>query len=515
MNLLNRLLQHLSISRLVLLSVGFTLLPMLAGMVSAFFAVERLSSASQLAIYHVAAEARNSQVSLDQVNDFERRGRQYLDLRDAGSLKDFEHSHEQFADWQQGLLETARAEGNPLAARLEALGGEEKITFETIVSHYPVVHGARATAKHANPEPSQEQPPIPQIASDHFQSLKTLAHELASGYGAHMEAEARNLGNLSLATKQGLLISIVLLVSVSSMVSFVVVILLHNPIRQIDFFIRALGAGNFTQPIRIEGTRDVKFLGERLEWLRSHLNELEMAKQRFVRNVSHEIKTPLATIHEGADLLLDEVVGELNQEQKEIAKILVSNADRMDKMIAELINYSQVSAHRARQKFTLVDMRRLVSELLEDYRLQLRGRSITVVEALEPLEIVGDQEQLRIVVDNLLSNAVKYSPEDGEISLSLRKIDGHMELEIEDEGPGIDPDEREKVFEPLYQGRSSRALGVKGTGFGLAIVAECVASHYGKVEVLESHEDHAGARIRIIIPIQSSAYRKSSDEEQG
>ena len=174
-----------------------------------------------------------------------------------------------------------------------------------------------------------------------------------------------------------------------------------------------------------------------------------------------------------------------------------------------------MSAHRARQKFTLVDMQRLVSELLEDYRLQLRGRSITVVEALEPLEIVGDQEQLRIVVDNLLSNAVKYSPEDGEISLSLRKIDGHMELEIEDEGPGIDPDEREKVFEPLYQGRSSRALGVKGTGFGLAIVAECVASHYGKVEVLESHEDHAGARIRIIIPIQSSAYRKSSDEEQG
>jgi len=90
-----------------------------------------------------------------------------------------------------------------------------------------------------------------------------------------------------------------------------------------------------------------------------------------------------------------------------------------------------------------------------------------------------------------------------------------MVLEIEDDGPGIDPDERVKVFEPFFQGRSSRALGVKGTGFGLAIVAECVASHHGKVEVLASHEDRAGARIRVQIPMQSSNYRKSNENIQG
>jgi two-component system sensor histidine kinase GlrK len=116
---------------------------------------------------------------------------------------------------------------------------------------------------------------------------------------------------------------------------------------------------------------------------------------------------------------------------------------------------------------------------------------------------MGNAEQLRTIVDNLLSNAVKYSPTGGEIRLSLRKDGGHMELEIEDDGPGVDPDERGRVFEPFFQGRAARALGVKGTGFGLAIVAECVANHHGKVEVLESHDDDAGARIRVQIPVQS------------
>jgi two-component system sensor histidine kinase GlrK len=351
--------------------------------------------------------------------------------------------------------------------------------------------------------------------SDPFQSVKAKARDLTFGYAVHIEEEARSLESLSLKTKQSLVFHIVLLLSISCIVLVVFVYLLHHPIRQIDLFIRTLGAGNFTQPIRVAGTRDVEFLGERLEWLRTHLNDLEMAKQRFMRNVSHEIKTPLATIHEGADLLLDEVVGVLNREQKDIAGILVSNADKMDKLIAKLINYSQVSARRTRQRFARVDMRLLVNELLEEYRLQLLNRSITVAESIQPVELFVDKEQMRTIVDNLLSNAVKYSPEGGEIRLSLKENAGHMELEIEDDGPGIDPDEREKVFEPLYLGRSSRALGIKGTGFGLAIVAECVASYFGKVEVLASHEEHAGAHIRVKIPLQSLNYRKSTDDNLG
>ena len=90
-----------------------------------------------------------------------------------------------------------------------------------------------------------------------------------------------------------------------------------------------------------------------------------------------------------------------------------------------------------------------------------------------------------------------------------------MVLEIEDDGPGIDPDERDKVFEPFFQGRSSRQLHIKGTGFGLAIVAECVALHHGTVEALASRDDRAGARIRVSLPMLSVNYQHSVNASEG
>lgn len=511
MKLLTPVLRLLTIKKLVVLSVLFTLLPMLAGLVSAFFAVERLSSLSQAAVHHVATEAMNGQELLDQLNDLERRGRSYLNLRDVNTFGDFKLIHEHFNQRLRRFIDMAKTENSPLTIELEALAADETLAFESIVSRFPVRQLVLPKGKKAavpNEPFANDNPPD----ADHFQSVKAKARDLSFGYASHIEQEAKNLETLSRKTKRSLAIYIVLLVSMCCFVVLVVVYLLHHPIRQIDFCIRTLGAGNFTQPISISGTGDVVFLGERLEWLRTHLNDLEMAKQRFVRNVSHEIKTPLATIHEGAELLVDEVVGGLNREQKDIAEILVNNADRMDKMIAELITYSQVSAHRARQRLDLVNMRQMVFGLLEDYRLQLRGRSITVTESIETVEIMGDKEQLRTIVDNLLSNAVKYSPEGGEIRLSLAREGGQMVLEIEDEGPGIDPDEREKVFEPFFQGRSSRALGVKGSGFGLAIVAECVASHQGTIVVLDSQEDYGGAHIMLKLPMKSLTFRQSEED---
>jgi two-component system sensor histidine kinase GlrK len=508
MKLLTRILRHLSIRSLMVLSLGATLLPMLAGLMTAYFAVGDLSALSQHAIQQVAAEAKNGHELLDQLGELERSGKDYLSLRDADGFNDFKLIHQRLGVRLQGLLDAAKIEGSPLAAGLEALAADEKNAFDAMASSFPPLQMSLPTVKDSN---LRDLAP----ASDPLQSVKAKASSLTFGYAARIEDEARSLESLSRETKQNLVLHIVLLLSMSFIVLVVFVYQLHHPIRQIDLFIRTLGAGNFTQPIRVVGTRDAEFLGERLEWLRTHLNDLEMAKQRFMRNVSHEIKTPLATLHEGADLLLDEVVGELNSEQKDIARILVSNADKMDKLIVKLINYSQVSACRARQRFVRIDMRLLVNELLGDYRLQLLNKSITVAQSIKPVELFADKGQMRTIVDNLLSNAVKYSPEGGEIRLSLTQKGGHMELEIEDDGPGIDPDEREKVFEPLYLGRSSRALGVKGTGFGLAIVAECVASHFGKVEVLTSHDGCEGAHIRVKIPLQSINLSKSTDEIQG
>jgi len=498
MNLLMRVFRHFSVRGLVLLSVGVTLLPFLTGLVSAVAAVDRLTHLSEQALKQVADQAKAGSDLQDRVNEFERKGRDYLLVQDGNTFREFRLAHDRLGAVLRVNTDSATGDEGRLINGLERLAREEKNVFDAIISRYP-------------PQPDTlPKPKLPLVIksseevlslAERFQPVRAKARELSYENASHADQDVGKLKALSADVKRQLILNVAALLPISCVLLVVFIYLLHNPIRQIDHVIRALGSGNFSQPIRVLGPGDVEFLGERLEWLRTRLSDLEMAKQRFVRNVSHEIKTPLASIHEGTELLLDEVVGELNREQKDIARILISNADRLDRLIAELMNYSQVSARREHQKFSVVNLRSLVSDVLEDHQLQLRGKSINVVESLEPLSLMGNAEELRTIVDNLLSNAIKYSPVSGEIRLSLVKNGGHMALEVEDEGPGIDPDERGRVFEPFFQGRASRELGVKGTGFGLAIVAECVANHHGKVEVLQSREDDAGARIRVQIPM--------------
>ena len=99
-------------------------------------------------------------------------------------------------------------------------------------------------------------------------------------------------------------------------------ILISRPIRQIDAAIRELGSGKFNSPVVVSGPEDLEYLGERLEWMRQQLFDLEQQKNRFLQQISHDLKTPLTALREGAQLLSDEVVGTLTPEQREIAQIL-------------------------------------------------------------------------------------------------------------------------------------------------------------------------------------------------
>jgi two-component system sensor histidine kinase GlrK len=465
--------------------------------VSALMLVEELSDRSQATVQQVITRSDAIQHLQDRLGDLERKSRKYMAWQDATSLHELRLVHEQFERQMSGIIESVRVEDGRLQNLFEALSRDEKKFFDLIVSSHP-----NRSDRSSSVELEALASPL---VSEAFQSIRGKASDLAHEYAEHTALQADKLRALSASFRQRLIIDISLLLPVSCVLLAIFVYLLHNPMRQIDHVIRGLGAGNFTQPVRVVGTGDVEFLGGRLEWLRSRLNDLETAKQRFVRNVSHEVKTPLANIHEGAELLLDQVVGELNQEQRDIAQVLVNNADKLDRLIADLINYSQVSARGGYQKMALVDVRQLLLEVLEDYQLQLRAKSITVIKSLDYLAIMGSKEQLSTIIDNLLSNAVKYSPSNGSIRIALMKDGGHMVLEMEDDGPGIDPDERQRVFEPFFRGRAAHELGIKGTGFGLAIVAECVSSHHGKVEVLDSLGDDAGVRIRVQIPMQSFA----------
>ncbi|QSA95740.1 cell wall metabolism sensor histidine kinase WalK [Methylococcus sp. EFPC2] len=479
-----------SLRHLLILGFGLAVLPLTLAVVSVVFAVEELAALSRATVDHVAVESRQSRVLLDNLTDLERKGKQYLVLRDVNARAAYEAGHKEFVETVGALKALTAPES--LSALLHEFAGEEESLFQSLINAPPSEKPGKRPAARTDTAMKQ--------AADAFQRLRAKASELSLGYSAHVDTEAEELSSRLLSVQQRLLWQASTLAPVGLIViSFFLYVVLRS-IRQMDHAIRSLGVGEFAKPIKIRGPRDLEYLGMRLEWLRTRLLELEEAKQRFLRNVSHEIKTPLANLHEGVELLADEVVGELSPEQREIVRIVTHNAERLESLIAELMQYSRINARINMRPPEPVDLHNVVERLIEDYRLQLRAKDVTVRAGLHKLSLVGDEEQLKTAVDNLLSNAVKYSPSGGGIDIGLNDAGDAVELEIEDDGPGIPPDERSKIFEPFYQGSAAREFGVKGSGFGLAIAAECIAAHQGVIWALEPRDGRRGARLRVHLP---------------
>ena len=132
----------------------------------------------------------------------------------------------------------------------------------------------------------------------------------------------------------------------------------------------------------------------------------------------------------------------------------------------------------------------------------MSSRSLVCEMNLDDVAVSGDPAQLRIVVDNLISNAVKFSPAGGRIRVSLGESGGQATLDVCDEGPGISAADRNRIFEPFYQGEAQSVGPLKGTGLGLAIASDYVNAHQGSIEGVDAQ---CGAHLRVWLPARPAA----------
>jgi two-component system sensor histidine kinase GlrK len=275
-------------------------------------------------------------------------------------------------------------------------------------------------------------------------------------------------------------------------------ILIARPIRQIDEAIRRLGQADFSAPVIVGGPEDLQHLGERLDWMRQRLADLEQQKNRFLRHMSHELKTPLTALREGAELLSDEVVGKLSPEQREVAEILRHNSIELQKLIEDLLSYGASQSHKSALDVARVELRRVVKRVFDDQKLALRSKGLKLNVDVQDLTLTADFEKVRVMLDNLVSNAIKYSPARGTIAVFARQAGKDVYIDVVDQGPGIGAEERKLVFEPFYRGRHAADTLVKGTGIGLSVVREYAQMHGGNAEIANGGP---GARIRIRMPL--------------
>jgi len=466
-------------SFLQLILMGFVLvsLPLFFAFFNAALYVDRLANQSQKAVYQAVQATQGSRILVEQLTQMERSIRQFVILGDQSLLEDYATSHRNF---RQTATELARL---PLAA-------EQRKRLDDLVDREQKLY-ANVQKNPLDPRDSRSMAVEYVLLSDAAQSILAQSNLL-------VDREVNVLQRTAYDAQRILMWQVLASVPIAVLLAVGFTILIARPIRQLDSAIRNLGSEQFSSPIEVSGPQDLENLGQRLDWLRTRLIELEQQKTRFLRHISHELKTPLTAIREGSELLSDEVGGKLTGQQREIAGILRASSLQLQVLIESLLSYHASKFRNAALDLKPVNLKSIINKVAADQKLALLAKGLELNTRCCDTSVLGDEGKLRVIVDNLLSNAIKFSPANGAIEVYLERDDNALQLDVIDSGPGITEHDKSRVFDEFFQGKHVPGSQVKGTGLGLAIAKEHVIAHGGSIEIL----DHAngGAHFRVTLP---------------
>jgi two-component system phosphate regulon sensor histidine kinase PhoR len=213
----------------------------------------------------------------------------------------------------------------------------------------------------------------------------------------------------------------------------------------------------------------------------TRLKKLESARQEFVANVSHELRTPLSLIKGYVETLLDGA-----RDNPEVAtkflQTIDRNAERLKLLIEDLLTISELESGRVKLNLSAVALSSVVAKVLEDFKTWAAAKSVKLVNQVPDLAVRADVDRLEQVLGNLVDNAIKYGGANCTVTVGGNAREGgHVEVSVQDNGPGIPPEALQRVFERFYRVDKARSREQGGTGLGLAIVKHLIQSHGGRV----------------------------------
>jgi signal transduction histidine kinase len=285
---------------------------------------------------------------------------------------------------------------------------------------------------------------------------------------------------------------------------------LLRPIALLRRGMSSVAEGDFDPHVRIPRERpdELGDLARSFGTMTEQLRELDRLKAEFVSVASHEIKTPLSVIRGYVTLLADGIYGEVNDQQKKTLEAVSTQTDRLTRLVHRLLDVSRFEAGGARLELRQIELQRFFSDLTSDFRVLALQNGIEFPVRLAgdlPQTMIGDEDRLNEVLGNLLSNAFKFTAKGGTIRLDAARCDGGVQVEVEDTGVGIPPDQLPHIFEKFYQVENDAQPRSVGSGLGLAIAREIVEAHGGTIGA-ESAVGR-GTRFRVFLPERPPAAR--------
>ena len=436
---------------------------------------EKLADHARTAVFNASEAARASRILVARIGSLER-----LALLDDPALSaDLGRVHASFRQVAGDLLQLP-LEADQLAALKKTMAQEEQL-------YNVLVTPKRADRRLVRPMAAE--------LADNASEVLAISTRVADREVARLRADAESV------QKQ-----LVLLVLFSTALALAIALMLTRhvvrPIAELDAAIRQLGGADFSQPIAVRGPDDLRTLGERLDWLRRRLAELEAEKNRFLRHLSHELKTPLTALREGAELLNDGIGGPLSDSQRKVVGIMKDNSIKLQRLIEELLDYQRALHAAASLDMKRISLDTVVHQAAQSHELAAQAKGLRVAIDAESATLEADPDKLRSVFDNLIGNAVKFTPAGGSVSVLARSSGDQALIDVIDSGPGVPPEERDSIFDSFFRGRARASARVEGSGLGLAIAREFVEAHGGRISVLA---EARGGHFRVALPRRIAA----------
>ena len=281
------------------------------------------------------------------------------------------------------------------------------------------------------------------------------------------------------ALRNNLLVGLGIGLAVAALLAGLLARHLSRPINEVTRGIRALASGNFKNQLTTRGSDEIAKLGDDVNRLSSTLSEHESARKRWMSDMAHELRTPLAIISGELEAMSDGV-RPLNKEQ--LASVR-EEVHHLASLVDDLHSLTMTDSGALAYKMQSVDLSGLVQLTVDSFegRAVKKDLKLSYTNPDNAICLLGDEQRLRQLLRNLLENAVRYTNAGGKISIDLNKDRRQVKLIISDTAPGASVEECERMFERLYRLESSRNRNSGGSGLGLAICRNIVEAHGGQI----------------------------------
>jgi signal transduction histidine kinase len=269
-----------------------------------------------------------------------------------------------------------------------------------------------------------------------------------------------------------------------------------SPLREMAVAARAMARGEYDRRVTATSRDEVGELARAFNAMATELAEVDRMRRDLVANASHELRTPIGALRATLENLVDGVEA---PDPATLASML-RQVERLGTLVGQLLDLSKLESGTVPLERAEVPAWPLLERVVDEWRGKADSRGVGLAATVDPRDLVlrGDEERLHQVLGNLVANAIRHSPRGGHVAVRAGAIDGRTRIEVVDEGPGIRPDETERVFERFYRSDPARAVTEGGAGLGLAIARWIVELHGGAIR--PEAAEPTGCRMVVELP---------------